>query len=340
MSPLLSVRGLTKDFTLVHPFLFRRKVTLRAVDDVSFDIAAGETFGLVGESGCGKTTLGRTIVRLYRPSSGRVLFRTGEDLADIAALSAARLKPVRRQMQIIYQDPQSSLNPRMTVGDLVQEPLAVHRIGTRGERRDRAVALLEAVGLDAGHLRRYPHEFSGGQRQRVAIARALVLQPRLVVADEPVSALDVSIQAQVLNLLEDLQKRFSLTYLFIAHNLAVVKHISSRIGVMYLGRMVELAATDDLFSRPLHPYTEALMSAIPVPDPDTRIERIILQGDVPDPILPPAGCGFHPRCRYAQPLCARSVPPLADAGGGHLAACHYAGQLSLSPVDPSHKEAS
>jgi len=332
MTELLSVRNLSMQFTVVPPFLWRRKVSLRAVENVSLGIEAGETLGLVGESGCGKTTLGRTIVRLYRPTSGEILFRPAGAEVDLAGLSRAELKPLRRQMQIIYQDPQSSLNPRMTVGDLVEEPLKVHGLGAPGARRERVVALLEAVGLGAGHLKRYPHEFSGGQRQRVAIARALILQPRLVVADEPVSALDVSIQAQVLNLLEDLQKQFSLTYLFIAHNLGVVKHISTRIAVMYLGRIVELAPTDELFRRPRHPYTEALMSAIPVPDPDARIDRIILQGDIPNPIRPPSGCAFHPRCRYAQPLCARVAPALAPVGAGHSAACHLAEQLTLNPT--------
>jgi oligopeptide/dipeptide ABC transporter ATP-binding protein len=330
--PLLTVARLRKHFTLVHPFLFRKKVELQAVSDVSFQIFPGETLGLVGESGCGKTTIGRTIVRLYKPTSGQVLFRSGSEELDLATLSSRRLKAARREMQIIYQDPQSSLNPRMTVGELVGEPLLVHGIGSRIERKDRVCALLEAVGLTADHMKRYPHEFSGGQRQRIAIARALILKPKFVVADEPVSALDVSIQAQVLNLLEDLQRTFSLTYLFIAHNLAVVKHISNRIAVMYLGRMVELAGTDALFERPRHPYTEALMSAIPVPDPDTKMERIILQGDIPNPIHPPSGCAFHPRCRFTQGICSQEVPPMKEVASGHFAACHFAEHLSLSPT--------
>lgn len=330
--PLLTVSNLRKHFTLVNPFLFRKKVELQAVNDVSFQIFPGETLGLVGESGCGKTTIGRTIVRLYKPTSGRILFHSGQDELDLATVPSGRLKAVRREMQIIYQDPHSSLNPRMTVGELVGEPLLVHRIGLRAERRDRVCALLEAVGLSPDHMKRYPHEFSGGQRQRVAIARALILQPRLVVADEPVSALDVSIQAQVLNLLEDLQRKFNLTYLFIAHNLAVVKHISTRIAVMYLGRMVELAATDALFERPRHPYTEALMSAIPVPDPDARIDRIILQGDIPNPIHPPSGCAFHPRCRFAQGICSQEIPPMQEHAPAHFAACHFADRLSLMPL--------
>ena len=332
LEPLLTVKNLTKNFTIAKKSFFREKVELHAVNDVSFHINPGETLGLVGESGCGKTTIGRTIVRLYKPTSGRILFRSGTECIDISTVSSARLKPVRRQMQIIYQDPHSSLNPRMTVGNLVGEPLLVHGIGTRSERKDRVCELLEAVGLTADHMKRYPHEFSGGQRQRIAIARALILQPKFVVADEPVSALDVSIQAQVLNLLEDLQKKFSLTYLFIAHNLAVVKHISTRIAVMYLGEMVELAETDDLFARPRHPYTEALISAIPVPDPDSKIDRIILQGDIPNPIHPPVGCKFHPRCRYAQPICAKEEPPMKLLGQGHYASCHFSETLSLASL--------
>jgi oligopeptide/dipeptide ABC transporter ATP-binding protein len=311
--------------------LARGRVRLKAVDGVSFSIQQGVTFGLVGESGCGKTTVGRTLVRLYKPTSGRILFRHGAEYTDLAGLSGAGLKPVRRQMQIIYQDPYSSLNPRMTVGRLIQEPLVVHGVGTRRERRQRAAEMLEAVGLQADHLKRYPHEFSGGQRQRIAIARALALRPLLVVADEPVSSLDVSIQAQVLNLLEDLQKSFNLTYLFIAHDLSVVKHISGRIAVMYLGRIVEAAPTESLFRRPRHPYTEALMSAIPLPDPDLKMKRIILEGDVPNPIDPPTGCRFHPRCRYAEARCRSEEPRLRDLGGGHEAACHLAESLALSP---------
>ena len=330
-SALLKVLNLRKHFTLVTPFLFRKKVVLKAVDDVSFEIQAGETLGLVGESGCGKSTVGRSLVMLHRPTSGRILFGSEGRETDVTTLSAGRLKALRREMQIIFQDPHSSLNPRMTVGALLEEPLLVHRIGTRADRRERIHEIVDAVGLTDGHLKRYPHEFSGGQRQRVAIARALILKPRLLVADEPVSALDVSIQAQVLNLLEDLQRRFDLTYLFIAHNLAVVRHISTRIAVMYLGRIVEMADTDALFERPRHPYTEALMSAIPTPDPDTRMDRIILQGDIPSPINPPSGCPFHPRCRYAKDACTQEVPAIRPVGLNHLVSCHFADELELCP---------
>lgn len=333
--PLLTVRNLHKNFPIGNSFLSRKKVELKAVTDVNFEIFPGETLGLVGESGCGKTTIGRTIVRLYKPTSGQILFRSGTEEVDLAKVSSGRLKAMRREMQIIYQDPHSSLNPRMTVGELVGEPLSVHNIGTKAERKDRVCALLEAVGLTPNHMKRYPHEFSGGQRQRVAIARALILQPKFVVADEPVSALDVSIQAQVLNLLEDLQKKLNLTYLFIAHNLAVVKHISTRIAVMYLGRMVELADTDALFACPLHPYSEALMSAIPIPDPDVQMNRIVLQGDIPNPIHPPLGCAFHPRCRFAQPICSQKTPSMNETQPGHWASCHFSGQLPLGFLDPA-----
>ncbi len=332
-TPLLRVEGLKKHFTLRKSLFDRKRLTVQAIDGVSFHIDEGETLGLVGESGCGKTTIGRTVVRLYRPTAGQVHFRAGDSQVDISTMGSRELKGIRRQMQIIYQDPYSSLNPRMSVGSLLAEPLLVHRIGTKDERRERVLAMLKAVGMKADHVKRYPHEFSGGQRQRIAIARALMLRPRLVVADEPVSALDVSIQAQVLNLLEDLQKDFGLTYLFIAHNLSVVKHISDRIAVMYLGKMVELAKTEDLFMRPRHPYTEALMSAIPIPDPDLKMHRITLVGDVPSPINPPPGCRFHPRCGYAQGRCSVEEPALQDTGGGHFAACHFAAELDLTSTE-------
>ncbi|RLE32587.1 peptide ABC transporter ATP-binding protein, partial [Candidatus Acetothermia bacterium] len=295
---LLEVRGLKKYFP-VRRGVFRRIVGwVKAVDDVDFFIQEGETLGLVGESGCGKTTTGRTILRLIEPTAGEILFRSQRlgRVVDIAKMKPREMKPLRREMQIIFQDPYSSLNPRMTVGDIVGEPLVVHRVA-RGKEKERRVAeLLQAVGLKPEHMRRYPHEFSGGQRQRIGIARALALDPQLIVCDEPVSALDVSIQAQVLNLLEDLQDEFHLTYLFIAHDLSVVKHISDRVAVMYLGKIVELAETEELFTHPMHPYTEALLSAVPIPDPDYKKERILLQGDVPSPINPPSGCYFHPRC--------------------------------------------
>ena len=331
---LLQVSELKKYFP-VRRGVFRRVVGwVKAVDDVDMFIPEGETLGLVGESGCGKTTTGRTILRLVEPTAGKILFRSKGlgDVVDIAKLDKKSLKPLRREMQIIFQDPYSSLNPRMTVGDIVGEPLVVHRVTRGREKEERVTELLQAVGLKPEHMRRYPHEFSGGQRQRIGIARALALDPQLIVCDEPVSALDVSIQAQVLNLLEDLQEQFHLTYLFIAHDLSVVKHISDRVAVMYLGKIVELAETEELFTHPLHPYTEALLSAVPVPDPDYEAERIILQGDVPSPVNPPPGCYFHPRCPYAKDICSQAAPEFQDYGAHHFAACHFAGQLTLRGV--------
>ena len=326
---LLEVKNLQKYFP-VRRGVFRRTVGhVKAVDDVSFYIRGGETLGLVGESGCGKTTCGRTILRLIEPTAGQVLFHRDGDAVDVARLRGRQLKELRREMQIIFQDPYSSLNPRMTVGDIVGEPLVVHHVGRGREIRERVAELLEAVGLNPQYMKRYPHEFSGGQRQRIGIARALALEPKLIIADEPVSALDVSIQAQVLNILEDLQKQFGLTYLFIAHDLSVVKHISDRVAVMYLGKIVEMASNEDLFADPKHPYTEALMSAVPVPDPDFEMERIILQGDVPSPVNPPSGCYFHPRCSYAKEVCSQAAPEFRDLGGEHYATCHFADSLSL-----------
>ena len=315
---LLEVRNLRKYYPVTKGFIFQRQVgAVKAVDDVSFFIRKGETLGLVGESGCGKTTTGRVILRLQEPTHGEALFEG----RDIFKLGKEELRRLRRDMQIIFQDPYSSLNPRMTVGDIIGEPLEIHKLARGKEKVRRVQELLEVVGLSPYHANRYPHEFSGGQRQRIGIARALAVNPKLIIADEPVSALDVSIQAQVLNLLEELQKEFGPTYLFIAHDLSVVKHISDRIAVMYLGRIVELAAADELFSNPQHPYTEALLSAVPIPNPEMRRERIILPGDVPSPINPPAGCRFHTRCLYAQPSCKVDDPAFADIGGGHYVAC-------------------
>jgi oligopeptide transport system ATP-binding protein len=328
--PILSASKLKKYFRIRSGAFNRRKLELKAVDDVSFDIQEGETFGLVGESGCGKSTVARTILRLYKPNAGTILLRQGEALVDITRLSGRELLPIRRSMQIIFQDPYSSLNPRMTVERILREPLTAHRIGTRDEQDNRIEQMLKAVGLQSDQLKRYPHEFSGGQRQRIAIARALVVQPKLVVADEPVSALDVSIQAQVLNLLEDLQSEFGFSYLFVAHNLFVVRHISKTIAVMYLGRIVESGPVDSLFMDPRHPYTEALLSAIPLPNPEHKINRIILHGDVPSPIDLPGGCRFSKRCRYARPSCNEMEPELRDVGNGHLVACHFDDIVSSS----------
>jgi oligopeptide transport system ATP-binding protein len=317
---LLEVKNLVKHYPVTKGFIFQRQVgAVKAVDGLDFFIRKGETLGLVGESGCGKTTTGRVILRLQEPTSGEALFEG----RDIFKLHKEELRRMRRDMQIIFQDPYSSLNPRMTVGDIIGEPLEIHNLARGRDKIRRVQELLEVVGLSPYHANRYPHEFSGGQRQRIGIARALAVNPKLIIADEPVSALDVSIQAQVLNLLESLQKEFGLTYLFIAHDLSVVKHISDRIAVMYLGKIVEMAPADELFANPQHPYTEALLSAVPIPNPEMRRERIILPGDVPSPINPPAGCRFHTRCLYAQPSCRVDPPGFEDIGGGrdHFVAC-------------------
>ncbi|MFQ5859453.1 MAG: ABC transporter ATP-binding protein [Anaerolineae bacterium] len=316
---LLEVKNLVKYFPVRGGFLQRVQAWVQAVDDVSFTIRRGETFGLVGESGCGKTTIGRTILRLIPATSGEVYF----DGQSVFALSERQLKDLRRDMQIIFQDPFSSLDPRMPIGDTIAEGLLVHGVGDRKERQRIVQDSLLKVGLHREHARRFPHEFSGGQRQRIGIARALALRPKFIVCDEPVSALDVSIQSQVLNLLRDLQQQMGLTYLFIAHNLSVVEHISDRVGVMYLGKLVEVTDRETLYANPLHPYTKALMSAIPIPDPALKRERIILEGDVPSPLNPPSGCRFHTRCPIMQrPICVEEEPPLYDRGGDHYVACH------------------
>ncbi|HEX2081594.1 MAG TPA: dipeptide ABC transporter ATP-binding protein [Longimicrobium sp.] len=316
---LLVVRGLKKWFPIKKGFLNRHVGDVKAVDGVSFFLRRGETLGMVGESGCGKSTTGRAILRLIEPTAGLAAFEG----SNIFEMGKDELRRMRRRVQIVFQDPYSSLNPRMTIADMLREVLSIHKIATGQRATDRIAELLQVVGLRPEHALRYPHEFSGGQRQRLGIARALAVEPELIVCDEPVSALDVSVQAQVINLLQDLQNQFGLSYLFIAHDLSVVEHISDRVAVMYLGRIVELADSDELYRNPLMPYTQALLSAVPIPDPRVRRERIVLQGDVPSPANPPSGCPFHPRCHH--PLkdadCAQIVPPLADKGGGHFAAC-------------------
>jgi peptide/nickel transport system ATP-binding protein/oligopeptide transport system ATP-binding protein len=330
-TPLVEVRNLVKHFPVTGGFLQRTVAWVQAVDNVSFEIRRGETLGLVGESGCGKTTVGRLLLRLIEPTSGEIRF----DGVDLTKIRGSSLRPYRRRMQIIFQDPYASLDPRTPIGDSIGEGLRIHRLGTPVERRQKVAKMMDLVGLQQYHARRYPHEFSGGQRQRIGIARALVLEPDLVVCDEPVSALDVSIQAQVLNLLKELQRELGLTYLFVAHNMGVVEHISDRVAVMYLGKIVEVAERREMFRDPEHPYTQALMSAIPIPNPELRRTRVILRGDVPSPVNPPSGCRFHPRCQLRQelgepPICATAEPPLialgTDARGiAHECACHFRG---------------
>jgi len=333
---LLDVRDLVMHFPLTRGIILQRKVgAVQAVDGVSLSVRRGETLGLVGESGCGKSTTGRAILQLYKPTSGEVLFE-GRDLTK---LNANEMRKMRRNLQMIFQDPYASLNPRMTVGSIIAEPMQIHNLVDRNHRQERVQELLETVGLNPYFANRYPHEFSGGQRQRIGVARALAANPQFIVADEPVSALDVSIQAQIVNLMEDLQEKFNLTYLFIAHDLSVVRHICDRVAVMYLGKIVELATRDEIYDNPLHPYTKALLSAVPIPDPviEKKRERVILTGDVPSPINPPSGCHFHTRCQYfIKGTCDVIEPPFEDKGDGHLVACHlYSPEHANATVLPT-----
>ncbi|WP_102261612.1 ABC transporter ATP-binding protein [Mesobacillus jeotgali] len=315
---LLKVDGLKKYFPITGGILGKQTGAVKAVDDISFWVNKGETLGLVGESGCGKSTTGRMLMRLIDPTEGQVVFEG----RDLVTLSDNDMRKARKDMQMVFQDPFASLNPRHTVEKILEEPLIVHGIGTKKERKQRVKEMLEVVGLSSYHAKRYPHQFSGGQRQRIGIARALMTKPKLIIADEPVSALDVSIQSQVLNLLEDLQKEFQLTYIFIAHDLGVVRHISDRVGVMYLGRLVEITEADKLYEKPLHPYTRALLSAVPIPDPDVKREQELLTGDIPSPANPPQGCAFHTRCKECMDICKTDRPVLKEIEPGHFAACH------------------
>ena len=328
--PVLKVGGLKKYFPVEKGFLRRVVGQVKAVDDVSLEIAPGETLGLVGESGSGKTTVGRCILRALKPTQGSIEFQIAKDqIVDMARLSEAELRPLRRYANMIFQDPFYSLDPRWTILDIVGEPLKLANLASGKALEDRVAHLMEVVGLEVKHLRRYPHAFSGGQRQRIGVARALATNPRLIVADEPVSALDVSTQAQILNLMQDLQSEFGLSYLFIAHDLSVVEHISDRVAVMYVGKIAESASRDQLFAFPKHPYTEALLSAVPTPDPDVEKERIILPGEIANPADPPSGCYFHPRCRYAQAICREEAPVLREIEPGQWASCHFAEELDL-----------
>lgn len=335
---LLEIRGVRKHFPIQEGLLRRTVRHVKAVDGVDLHIQAGETLGLVGESGCGKTTLGRMIVRVFPPTAGSILFHHGARTHDLTTLQGRELKNLRRHLQMIFQDPFSSLNPRMTALETIGEPLLIHGLAKGRELEDRVARMMEAVGLKVEHLRRYPHSFSGGQRQRLGIARALILHPNLVVCDEPVSALDVSVQAQVINLLQDLQRDMRLTYLFVAHDLSVVRHISDRVAVMYVGKVVEIAETNAIMQHPRHPYTESLLSAVPRPDPHRTSQRILMEGEVPDPSQPPAGCIFHTRCRYREPRCEEEEPDLLEYAPGHRVRCHFAHTLSLQGVSPADGE--
>ncbi len=329
--PLLEVKDLKMYFPIKRGFLRRTVGYVKAVDGVSFTIHRGETFGLVGESGCGKSTTGRCIMRLLDITGGEIIFHhQTQGPIHVEQLGPDEMRTIRREMQIMFQDPYSSLNPRLTLKHIVGEPLIINRVARGRELEQRVAQLLRSVGLSPEYMNRYPHAFSGGQRQRIGLARALALNPEFIVLDEPVSALDVSVQAQVLNLIEDLQEQFNLTYLFIAHNMSVIKHICDKVAVMYVGKIAEMAETEELFSNPLHPYTEALLSAIPNPDPRRKRQRIVLEGDVPNPANPPSGCYFHPRCPYAEPICSREEPALREVKPGHFASCHFAGELKLS----------
>lgn len=328
---LLDVRGLVKYFPIKRGFFRRTVGTVKAVDDISFDIREGETLSLVGESGCGKSTTARSIIRAYEPTAGEILFKTEDgDSIDLAQLSLVEMRPIRRQLQMIFQDPFSSLNPRMNIYEIISEPLLVHGIGSSSEREDRVAELLRVVRLRPEYMRRYPHAFSGGQRQRIGIARALALNPRLILADEPVSGLDVSVQAQVINLMMDLQDSLGLTYLFVSHDLSVVKQISNRVVVMYVGRIAEIGTPQELFDSPKHPYTAALMSSVPKPHPSQRTKRYVLEGEVANPANPPTGCYFHPRCPFATDQCKVEVPPLVKSKGGRYVSCHRADEIDLA----------
>ena len=330
---LLEVRGLSKFFPIEKGFFRKAVGHVRAVDDVSLTIQQGKTVGLVGESGCGKTTLGRCILRAIEPTSGQVVLNLDGHQVDVTALPTREMRAIRRHMQMVFQDPYSSLDPRKTILDIVGEPLRLHKVASGDELMNRVKELMEVVGLDVKYLHRYPHAFSGGQRQRIGIARALSLNPKLIVCDEAVSALDVSVQAQILNLFQDLQEKFHLTYLFVAHDLSVVEHISDEVAVMYVGKVVEQADTEDLFLHPKHPYTEALLSAAPKPDPTNPLKEIQLQGEIANPANPPSGCYFHPRCRYAQAICRKEAPPKVEVSTNHFAVCHFANSLELQGAE-------